>query len=114
MSASETATAAIVQLVARLSYKPGTKFNVVPDATSMHDPAVYIDMHFPCECSVTGEASSRDCGLHIPEDVALDASIVLALIRERLVISEMHELDEFLKFDGERINDPHGAPLEAR
>jgi len=40
MAANAEATAAVTALVDRLRYKPGSTLTVIPDATSIHDPAV--------------------------------------------------------------------------
>jgi hypothetical protein len=111
MAASAEATVAVLGIVNRLRYKPGTTFAVVPDATSIHDPAVYIDMGFDVPSSTTGDASRAGCGVNIPESAAFDIDAVLALIRSRLLAFEAHELDEFLTLDGQRINDPHADSI---
>jgi hypothetical protein len=111
MTANAVATAAVTELVARLGYKPGATFVVVPYATSIHDPAVYIDMGFDVLDSITEQPSRAGCGLNVPEGAALDPTRVLALIRDRLIAFETHELDEFLRLDGSRVNDPHAGSI---
>ena len=109
MSAGAKATEMVRDIVTRLSYKPGTSFVVDPDASSIHDPAVYVDASLAVLDSVPPHDADRGgFVVVIPEEIALaDAGGVLALVRDGLVRFEAHEVDEFLRFDGVRLTDPH-------
>jgi hypothetical protein len=93
-----------VTLVSRITYKPGWKITARP-----YYPSGMLDLSLETRLPDSTHGTQRNCSLSrlvMPEtlhDEKHPLWIVAAHVRE----FEMHEMDEWLKLDGARVNDPH-------
>lgn len=97
-------------LVARITYKPGFKLSVEEDLVFGSE---YLRIFF--SMSVVDAFDLRNTEM-LSSTVAIqktactgysDEYLLNQIIRQRIIEMEMHEVDEFLKFDGLFIVDPH-------
>lgn len=91
--------------VRKIRYKPGWKFTY-----KMTDWGPTIDIHATVPHSVTLEPTTFLFTRLIPELPGED--LFKAWVKTVLAEAELHELDEFFRYDGKLVNDPH-APVTA-
>lgn len=97
----------IQSAVRMISYKPGSRIRAFPGigpydeyiGISIAVPSLERDSHQPsflyANCSISLFAATEQ--------------ELLKVIREAIRTMELHEVDEWIKFKGERIFDPHAA-----
>lgn len=106
-------------LLSRVRYKPGWRFYLegrdgdYAGFLRGHDLMMVIEADVP-DSRYTGDPA--ECPLvSIRKPVSLSLMIdgphFLRWLRHQIIEMEVHELDEFLRYDGELVNDPHRARL---
>jgi hypothetical protein len=96
----------IKNIVDRLTYKPEMKISVAHDFI---ENVIYLRLLRKTQCAVTGASD-----IEIVHNVVLtrvsSTQFLLHIIREAIHRFEMHEADEWLKFDGRPPFYPHDTP----
>jgi hypothetical protein len=110
----------IQTLLSRVTYKPGWKFECWPTYASngrLSDREISIITSFT---AVNAENPSSTEIFHsqnlFPAEILenmTDADLVLHVIRECIFRVEMHEVDEWLKFNGKCVREPHPELMRA-
>jgi hypothetical protein len=93
-------------LLNRITYKPGWKF-----ALSGYDYGnkTYLEIEITTICAVTGKHDCLLRNLTCLDLSSFDNEEFINKLRYFVLLTETHELDEWLKIDGFAINDPHDA-----
>lgn len=97
----------IVSIVEKVTYKPGWKISIHrPDYGNM------IEIVFRTH-PVPDAAGKRQgdgpilARLHFPPESIKEPNHLLKLIQDRVKSLELHEVDEWLKFENKWLKDPH-------
>ena len=103
-------TRARVDLLNRLTYKPECK-GIWLNILEISDHYV-IKLELSVKCSDSGEPIRTHYSQEYTKEVyeALTEKELLAEIRRIIILTETHEVDEWLKLDGIKIFDPHSTP----
>jgi len=95
--------------LSKITYKPGWKFELEEERTTHH---LYNLMYFRLTTKQPSADGSVDhaflCSTHgISPEAFMDRDHFLMIVEHAIRDAEMHEVDEWLKYDGKHIRDPH-------
>lgn len=88
--------------ISEIKYKPGWEFT-----HQFKEWGHVMDIHATVPHAVTLEPMTFLFSRVIPIGVESDEALFLKWAKAILVEAEVHELDEFFRFRGELVNDPH-------
>lgn len=102
-------------LLKKVTYKPGWRFDARTEPVLNYDPHYfYQEVQVFVSCLVPDTETGKDtklvvhrrfsnCTLRDMKDSQIISYCISSLIRE----AEMHEMDEWFKFDGSHVVEPH-------
>lgn len=91
----------ITEIAKSITYKPGWFFTYEP---GIRDQFV---IHAEVIDSRTGEIAHFKMRRVVPSALPKDTMSFLAWVKDILLEAELHELREFLRFNGVLVDDPH-------
>lgn len=93
-------------VVEAIQYKPGWKISLTPGQINITFMALdSVDQE--CETEVTINSSFDPLWFRTEEKL-------LAFVREAITQAELHERDEWFRYNGELLDDPHGPGRHGR
>jgi hypothetical protein len=106
-----SAVGRLVSLLERITYKPGWRFEVSSSygSTGSPDAISLYAYHRQPDANRSGEMVQLVCPTSWTEDELSDLTDAQLVdrIRRLIIEAEMHEVEEWLKFDGICVVDPH-------
>lgn len=100
----------LAEEIAKFSYRPGWLIEYFEDPSEGH--CVYITMRLPDANDPTGQTmTSLRVRSNLPPIRREDREYLKIWVWWRLDLIERHECREFLRYNGERVSDPHD-PVE--
>lgn len=101
----------ILNALRLISYKPGSSIKL---STSKHQFGIVefifsrlvVDSRDPSVVLEINHASQVDCKL------IRDVDCLVAFVGDLIRSAEMHEMNEFFKFDGQLVSDPHEGEIK--
>ena len=96
----------VASVLERIAYKPGWKFHVEPCDSV---PGWMWLVAHSTEAESRGDGEREQWRTYV---IAGHRTIpeVLASVRKAIQTWELHEADEWFRFDGKRVHDPHACP----
>lgn len=92
------------RIISFISYKRGSEI-VLHGPTSIHISHRVPDVNGYLDIATVG--ATKEIPLEILHDLATNPGRLIMWIKDQILEFEHHELDEWFRFNGQMINDPH-------